>query len=76
MLRDEKTRKRGTIHGRAKIGWIYNSNPQYAIMTNDDNLIFIYTKLRQIKPFFDVLLTMNLSIILAINQLNAQILLL
>lgn len=51
MLRHKKTRKRGTILGRVKNGWIYEyiSNPQYAIMTSDDNFIFIYIKLRQIK---------------------------
>lgn len=47
---EKKTRKRGTILGRVKNGWIYTSNPQNAIMTNDDNFIFIYIKLRQIKP--------------------------
>jgi len=41
MLRDEKARKRGTIFARVKNGWNYTSDPQYAYMINDENLIFI-----------------------------------
>jgi hypothetical protein len=51
MLREKKTEKHGTILDRVKNGWSYISSPQHAFITNYDNLMFIYIKLRQIKTY-------------------------